>query len=216
MDKMMGALLGKLKEATKPRWPWQKQPIQGLDDFSYPTVTGRMLALCLDLFLLTLLSPLLRIVTSSVYPAQTLAQEEAKLSSMLQAYTQQYISIQEVISFLQQSILLSHLLLQWGIALCVFGGVTSWCLARFGYTPGMWFFRYRLRTENLQETPSIGRIAWRYVLGVVSFGIGYIWVAFTKHRQAFHDAYSQTVMVKTPFGWKEKSPGNDSPSSEVE
>jgi len=73
----------------------------------------------------------------------------------------------------------------------------GWFWTHGGQTLGMQTWRIRLQNEN--KTPiSWKQVTQRYVTAVFSwscFGLGFIWLLFTKKRQCWHDIVTRTVMI---------------------
>jgi len=73
----------------------------------------------------------------------------------------------------------------------------GWFWTHGGQTLGMQTWRIRLRNEN--KIPiSWKQVTQRYVTAILSwgcFGLGFIWLLFTKKRQCWHDIVTKTVMI---------------------
>jgi len=73
----------------------------------------------------------------------------------------------------------------------------GWFWTHGGQTLGMQTWRIRLQNED-NSPISWKQVAQRYVTAIFSwscFGLGFIWLLFTKKRRSWHDIISRTVMV---------------------
>jgi uncharacterized RDD family membrane protein YckC len=70
---------------------------------------------------------------------------------------------------------------------------------KYASTPGKMAFGAKiLDADTFQEVPP-GRLVLRYVGYIVSFiplGLGFLWVAFDRRKQGWHDKIARTVVVK--------------------
>lgn len=76
-------------------------------------------------------------------------------------------------------------------------GLDVFFLEKFGATPGKMFFGLRVVTVN-GLNPSFLRAVFRESLGRFLSGIffiGYLWVAFDKEKQGFHDKIAKTHVI---------------------
>ena len=75
--------------------------------------------------------------------------------------------------------------------------ITLW--RRLQSTPGKLIFRARVVDADTGEPASLGRYILRYVgyiLSAIPLGLGFIWVAFDKRKQGWHDKMANTVVVQ--------------------
>ncbi|MGE0080582.1 MAG: RDD family protein [Thiohalomonadaceae bacterium] len=80
--------------------------------------------------------------------------------------------------------------------------------ARYGATPGKYLMRCRIVDLRSGGNPGIGRSALRYVAYLASFLpflLGFLWVAWDRRKQGFHDKIAGTVVVITSQNEAEKS-----------
>lgn len=80
--------------------------------------------------------------------------------------------------------------------------------ARFGATPGKYLMRCHIVDLHTGHPPSIGRSALRYVAYLAStlpFLLGFLWVAWDRRKQGFHDKIAGTVVVIAAEDEAEKS-----------
>ena len=70
---------------------------------------------------------------------------------------------------------------------------------KYASTPGKMAFGAKiLDAETFQEVPP-GRLVLRYVgyiLSLLPLGLGFLWVAFDRRKQGWHDKIARTVVVK--------------------
>ena len=67
-------------------------------------------------------------------------------------------------------------------------------------TPGKMLMGVALVDADTGATPPTGRLVLRYFAYIVSalpLLLGFIWVAFDKRKQGFHDKIARTVVIKT-------------------
>lgn len=70
---------------------------------------------------------------------------------------------------------------------------------RIQSTPGKLIFRARVVDADTGEPASLGRYVLRYfgyILSAIPLGLGFIWVAFDKRKQGWHDKIANTVVVQ--------------------
>ena len=75
--------------------------------------------------------------------------------------------------------------------------ITLW--RRIQSTPGKLIFRARVVDADTGQPASLGRYVLRYVgyfLSAIPLGLGFIWVAFDKRKQGWHDKMANTVVVQ--------------------
>lgn len=66
-------------------------------------------------------------------------------------------------------------------------------------TPGKAMLSLRVVDANTGKTLSVGQAAARYacyILSMLPAGLGFIWVAFDRRKQGWHDKIAQTVVVR--------------------
>jgi uncharacterized RDD family membrane protein YckC len=66
-------------------------------------------------------------------------------------------------------------------------------------TPGKMAISAMIMDERTGGPPSLGQLVGRYLgylLSVIPFGLGLIWVAFDKKKQGWHDKMSGTIVVR--------------------
>lgn len=71
---------------------------------------------------------------------------------------------------------------------------------RTGQTLGMQAWRIRVQNENgtaMSPTQALMRFLCA-ALSIVSLGLGYIWMLFSKNKVTWHDQFSDTVVVYIP------------------
>jgi uncharacterized RDD family membrane protein YckC len=67
-------------------------------------------------------------------------------------------------------------------------------------TPGKMVFNARIVDATTGGKMSTGQMVGRYLAYLVSalpFGLGFIWIAFDKRKQGWHDKLAGTVVVRT-------------------
>ncbi|HEU4621292.1 MAG TPA: RDD family protein [Burkholderiaceae bacterium] len=68
-----------------------------------------------------------------------------------------------------------------------------------GATPGKMLLGMRIVDANTFQPVSKGRLALRYLgyyISAVVFMLGYLWAAFDKRKQAWHDKIAGTVVIR--------------------
>lgn len=76
---------------------------------------------------------------------------------------------------------------------------TIFFVTRFGATPGKIFYGLKIITAK-NKYPSIGKTLLREIVGKslsFIFFLGYIWAAFDKEKQSFHDKIAETHVIVT-------------------
>jgi uncharacterized RDD family membrane protein YckC len=66
-------------------------------------------------------------------------------------------------------------------------------------TPGKMALAIKIVDSRTGNVPSIGQLIGRYFsyfLAVIPFGLGFIWIAFDKHKQGWHDKLSGTLVIR--------------------
>ena len=77
--------------------------------------------------------------------------------------------------------------------------LTAWCWRRFRATPGKMAFKLEVVDADSGETLTTGQSYGRffaYFISTIPFGLGFIWVAFDKRKQGWHDKLANTVVIK--------------------
>ena len=77
--------------------------------------------------------------------------------------------------------------------------LTVWFWRRFKATPGKMAFKLEVVDADSGETPSIGQCAGRYLayfISTIPLFLGFIWAAFDKRKQGWHDKLANTVVIK--------------------
>lgn len=68
-------------------------------------------------------------------------------------------------------------------------------------TPGKLMLRLRIVDVHTRGKPSAGQFVGRYfgyILSAIPLLLGYIWVAWDKRKQSWHDKLARTVVVRLP------------------
>lgn len=68
-----------------------------------------------------------------------------------------------------------------------------------GASPGKWLMHMRIVDAHTFAPASKGRLVLRYVaywLSAVVFGLGYVWIAFDRRKQGWHDKIARTVVIR--------------------
>ncbi len=69
---------------------------------------------------------------------------------------------------------------------------------KLGATPGKMILNCVVVDANTGQLPSIGQSVGRYfayILSMLPLMLGFLWVAWDKHKQAFHDKIAGTVVL---------------------
>ncbi len=77
--------------------------------------------------------------------------------------------------------------------------VTTWFWRRFRATPGKMALDLEIVDADSGENLTIGRSIVRcfaYIISALPVGLGFIWVAFDKRKQGWHDKLANTVVIK--------------------
>lgn len=70
---------------------------------------------------------------------------------------------------------------------------------KFQTSPGAWILKIKLLDERTMQTPTLKKFCKRlacFLLNILTLGLGYIMMRFTKKRQGLHDKMTNTIMVK--------------------
>jgi uncharacterized RDD family membrane protein YckC len=76
---------------------------------------------------------------------------------------------------------------------------TIWFWLRFLGTPGKMLVKIKIVDANTGNKMSVGQAIGRYFAYIISsipFGLGFIWIAFDKKKQGWHDKLAGTVVIK--------------------
>ena len=75
-----------------------------------------------------------------------------------------------------------------------------WFWVKKGATPGKMLFGLQIRDAKTGQFISVPKALLRYLIGYtisgLVFGLGFIWIAFDKKKQGWHDKIASTVVVK--------------------
>ncbi len=80
-------------------------------------------------------------------------------------------------------------------------------------TPGKMAISAMIMDERTGGPPSMGQLVGRYfcyLLSIIPFGLGLLWVAFDKKKQGWHDKMSGTIVVRVRKIGSAKIAENDS------
>lgn len=80
--------------------------------------------------------------------------------------------------------------------------------ARYGATPGKYLMRCRIVDARTGRNPGLGQAALRYVAYLASLLpllLGFLWIAWDRRKQGFHDKIAGTLVVVTNQDEAEKS-----------
>jgi uncharacterized RDD family membrane protein YckC len=87
------------------------------------------------------------------------------------------------------------ILLNWVFPIVVVIAFWKWKQA----TPGKMMISARIVDAETGEAPSTGQMIGRYLgyfLSTVVFGLGFLWIAFDRKKQGWHDKLAGTVVVR--------------------
>lgn len=73
--------------------------------------------------------------------------------------------------------------------------------ARFGATPGKYLMHCRIVDLRTGERPRAGRSLLRYfgyVASLLPLGLGFLWIAWDRRKQGFHDKIAGTAVIYQP------------------
>jgi uncharacterized RDD family membrane protein YckC len=81
--------------------------------------------------------------------------------------------------------------------------LTIWFWLRFMGTPGKIALRLKIVDAGTGKKLSLGQAIGRYlgyILSMIPFGLGFIWVGIDRRKQGWHDKLAGTVVIrnKTP------------------
>ncbi len=83
------------------------------------------------------------------------------------------------------------------------------CWIRFAATPGKMVFRAAIvDASTLQPVPP-SRLVLRYLgyfPSTIALGIGFVWIAFDRRKQGWHDKMAGTVVVRLPSARDQRRP----------
>jgi uncharacterized RDD family membrane protein YckC len=68
-----------------------------------------------------------------------------------------------------------------------------------GATPGKMLMSAKIVDAETFGAPSTGKLIGRYfayIVSIVLFGLGFLWIAFDKRKQGWHDKLAGTVVIK--------------------
>lgn len=174
----------------------------------YAGFNDRIMATLIDLtcaFMIYI--PLMALYSHFVY-------QEAPPSSIMQNVfkdldTSAPISVGELFSFgFSHPIAKDYFLHQGGIAkivieqliqLSVYLGFVFFFWVKRASTPGKMFLSMKILDKETMKPASTKQLALRLVfglLGVACFFLGYFWIVWSRKKQAWHDIFAKTVVVK--------------------
>jgi uncharacterized RDD family membrane protein YckC len=88
-------------------------------------------------------------------------------------------------------------IISWIVPIFIIIGFWTWRQA----TPGKMAIKAKIVDANTGEKPSMKQWIIRYVgyfISAIPLGLGYVWVAFDKRKQGWHDKMAGTVVVSSP------------------
>ena len=88
------------------------------------------------------------------------------------------------------------LFLSWGFPFVATVAFWVWKQA----TPGKMLLRVKIVDARTGGRPSLGQFILRYVMyfpSVLVLALGFIWVAFDKRKQGWHDKVANTIVIRT-------------------
>ncbi len=81
----------------------------------------------------------------------------------------------------------------------ILGAVFVFCWSQTAATPGKWLLRMRIVDEATGTRPTQRQFIMRFIgaiLGSIPFMLGFLWIAFDKKKQGWHDKMAGTAVVK--------------------
>jgi len=87
-------------------------------------------------------------------------------------------------------------------------GLVIWLWHRFGATPGKHMMQLRVIDANTGDKPGWGKSTLRYLAYIISLlplGLGFLWIAWDRRKQGFHDKIARTLVIYVPEDDSEKS-----------
>ena len=76
---------------------------------------------------------------------------------------------------------------------------TVWFWLKYQGTPGKLLLKLAVVAANTGEALSTGQAVGRYfayIISMIPFFLGFIWVAFDARKQAWHDKLSSSIVIK--------------------
>ena len=89
----------------------------------------------------------------------------------------------------------ADLIITWIIPIFIIIGFWTWRQA----TPGKMAIRVKIVDATTGEKPSMKQWIIRYIgyfVSAIPLGLGYIWVAFDKRKQGWHDKMAGTIVIQ--------------------
>jgi uncharacterized RDD family membrane protein YckC len=83
-----------------------------------------------------------------------------------------------------------------------------WLWHRYGATPGKHMLQLRVIDAHSGRKPGWGKATLRYLAYIVALlplGLGFLWIAWDRRKQGFHDKIAGTLVIYVPEDDAEKS-----------
>lgn len=181
----------------------------------YASFNRRMWAATIDSVILLFFYPVIETVFSFFYPQVDV--DFSALAEKARMQTDQHESSR----IFWQGMVESGFVDRWLSSVCVQMSVylvfSAICWRLWSATPGKMVMRIRLadsRTEGKISDLQIGLRLIGYVISALPFLLGFFWIAFSKHRQGWHDRLANTVVIALPWKQQEKSVISDSQAAD--
>ena len=176
------------------------------DGREYSTLTSRIMAMTLDMFLAFLLLSIPFIWISNMLFPQS---EEIAIqtSALIHAVFTGTITLQEFFIGNIHSGFFTKAAVDYVVQGSLSGVLIVYSWVRFGTSPGMWLMRAEMVDATTGERPARRQFIIRYISGMLTipfFMIGFLWVAIDKKSQAWHDKFANTVVLYVPYGFMAK------------
>jgi hypothetical protein len=166
----------------------------------YATFSGRMLAMALDIMLLSfIMAPLQGWVIQTFYPETAGNEAVIKAGMQAQLWLQGQTSWAEFIAALQESGMLQRMILDYSIQFLVVGAIIVWVWQRFHTTPGLAVMGMYVARAADGQPPTINQYMLRYVgtiLAIIPLGFGLALSAIDRRKQALQDKLAGTIVIK--------------------
>lgn len=181
------------------------------DGTEYATFTARLLAMTIDLLLIyAFLGAGFVMVSEAIFPHLSQQNVHSTLSQAVNAYGQTNITFFQLLGIVADAGMFHKLAFDYLLQSFVSGALIVFFWNRYGRSPGMIPFRMYIIDKDTREKPTLKQFIIRYLVGIVAaapFLLGFFWLIFDKHNQAWHDKAANTLVLRRPFiFWKKKKP----------
>lgn len=175
---------------------WRKKT----EKSKFPDFITRLFAALIDLFLFALLTtPIMGMIQKLIYGDNFFSSYELDIAA-LNTSRDSAQQLEEITQHFIHSGAIMALIIMRLIELGIASTITLFFWIKKQATPGKMLLSMKIVDFHSLGKPTTLQYVIRllgYIISVLPFGLGIIYIAFNKNRRAFHDILAGTIVIKT-------------------